>query len=170
MSKEFSKKATVTVKCSWFSSNPVFTEVVAAVRRAITDPSVLPLEEGGFLGQLPSHNNGVPFTGYTETGPHTHITFEAADLASAVCTADALERFLRQEFPSKEGSPMSNFQGLYFTYGGKNLYAAVLTLENALSEARREIKRTRNFLPDRRLHKLRLMLDEAFHDLRVVSF
>lgn len=155
-----SEKSTVTVRMSWFSSNPIFKDVHASVKREISAGKFLSLWAVNVLRELLQWNGGEPFDGLTRYGPHTRICFEAPSLAVAVDTADILEYFLRHEFPGSKSDPV--FLGFSRTFAGKTLVAVVGDLEKAVADAQKDLKGTRRFFPSKKLQALRLAY-ESLH-------
>ena len=153
------KKSTVTVTCSWFSSDPVFKEVFEAIKLELFDPKILTPDAISILEDLYSFNGGEPFRGHTDFGPHTTISFEALSLAKGVLAARVLEDFLRHEFP-KKGSFGHFMGGIQVYYAGMSLIKAIEMLETALAEAQQDLKGTRRFLPSKQIQRLRLVFEE----------
>jgi hypothetical protein len=158
-----SKKATVTVGMGWFSSNPIFEEVLEAVNRELREKKFLSPEAVEALEALRPLNGGQPFTGHTHYGPHTWITIETPSLAKAVVVARILEDFLWHEFSGVTfffGTHKTG--GLHVSYAGKSLAKLIGSLETALSDAQQDLKGTRRFLPSKRIQALRLRFQELY--------
>ncbi len=158
------QKSTVTVILSWFSSDPVFADVLAAIEREMRKQEFLSKKAIASLDELRPLNDGQPFTGYTQFGPHTWINIETPSLARAVFVARVLEDFLWHEFSEK--SPFffgkHGTGGLGVSYAGKSLVQIIDSLETTLSDAQQDLKGTRRFLPSKRIQRLRLVHQELY--------
>lgn len=153
-------KSTVTVTCSWYSSNPVFEDVLSAVKREMLEKKIVSGYATWELEELLPLNGGEPFNGRTEYGPHTRIQFEVSSLAKAIQVVRVLEYIFRHKFPNKDGKTF--FEGISFQYAGKPLYELVESLEKALGEAQQDLKWTRRFIPSKRIQRLRLAYEGLY--------
>ena len=152
-------KTTVTVQFGWASSNPTFSEFFVAVYRDMGEQKFFSQGCVKRLQELLPLNDGKPFTGYTQFGPHTHITIEAPTLSRAVDIVRTLEGFLKHEF-SKVPSFCGGFH--WVTYAGTTLECVIEKLETALRDAQQDLKGARWFLPGKRLQRLRMAFEELY--------
>jgi hypothetical protein len=153
----------VKVTLSWFSSAPIFMDVLTAVKREMFEGKILTANAIKALQELLPLNDGEPFNGNTQYGPHTRIWFEAPSLSRAVFVAEVLEGFLWHEFSEKDFFFGTNGTGgLHVLFAGKSLPDLLESLETALGEAQQDLKGTRRFLPSKRIQRLRLAYEELY--------
>lgn len=145
-------KKTVTVTMSWYSSNPVFREALVAVEEELENPQILTEQGAEKLKALLVLNNGKPFTGETQYGPHTTICFEAPSLGQAVLLARGIETLLAKKFPGGMGDGTGE---VYIRFAGKPLTELLDELHATIGNAYNDLKLTRRLLPSKNIQKLR---------------
>lgn len=158
------EKTTVTVGLSWFSSDPVFPEVLEAMEQELRRGKFLAKEAIESLQELRPLNGGQPFTGQTHYGPHTYINIETPSLGKAVFIARVMEDFLWHEFSEKSPFFFGKYDtgGLCISFAHKSLPALLDSLEIALREAQQDVKGTRRFFPSKKLQSLRTTLRQIY--------